>query len=228
MYCATFVSAVRHAELRALGLLVRKGLHHAHARQGVLKLRIHLGDLGAVIGKHAAHMQVLSNHKRHEHNRGQCESTSELRRDGEEDGQGADDLDTADDDPFGQVMRALTDVEEVVDHAAHHVARVMGVKVGEAEALVLVEQVLAHARLHASTHDVPLCGDEINACRTNDIKPHEPEPQEQKPVHDGRRALGEQPTRQRAQDNRKRQVDPRIRQRADRVGDKQPLLGPVI
>lgn len=53
-------------------------------------------------------------------------------------------LDAADDGVLRAVVGRLADVKEVGDHAAHEVAGVVPVKVGEAEALVLVKQVLAH------------------------------------------------------------------------------------
>ena len=47
--------------------------------------------------------------------------------DGKENHKRADNLDAADDDPLGHVVRRLADIEQVVDHAAHHVARAVAV-----------------------------------------------------------------------------------------------------
>ncbi len=132
------------AELLALGLLVGKRLHHADAGERVLQLGVDLGDLAAVVGKHRAHTQVLPHHDGHKHQGHHGHHAGKNGRDGKEDHVGTHDLDAADDDPLGHVVRSLADVKQVVDHAAHHVARVDAVEIAEAEALVLVKQVLAH------------------------------------------------------------------------------------
>ena len=60
-------------------------------------------------------------------------------------------------------MGALSNVKEVVGHAAEQVSRVVMVKVREAEPLIGVKQVLAHLRLHAHAHDVAPRGDKPTA-----------------------------------------------------------------
>lgn len=67
------------------------------------------------------------------------------------------------------MVRELGDVEQIGDELAHHLAGVVAVIVGEGEALVLVEQVLAHVALHARAHDVPPGGDVILAEKAHHI-----------------------------------------------------------
>ena len=84
-------------------------------------------------------MQVLAHHDAHKDHRHRSKSGGQGGRYSKQDYKRADNLDAADDDPLGQMVRALADVKKVVDHATHHIARAVRVEIRKAEALVLVK-----------------------------------------------------------------------------------------
>ena len=222
------VAIVGGAELGALGLLVRKTLDHAHARQRILQLRIDAADLFAVVAKDLAHAHVLPKHddreRRRHHSHGKCQH----RGNGKEDHKRADNLDAADDDPLGHVMRRLADVEQVVDHAAHHVARAVAIEVRKAKALVLIEQVLAHLGLHARAHHMAPIAHKVAAGTTDGIHQHHAHRDHTERLHNGSLTLGKEPAGQIAQNDRKRQVNGGKHQSANSIGNKKPHLGLVV
>ena len=222
------VAIVRGTELGALGLLVGKALDYAHARQRILQLCIDAADLFAVVAKDLAHTHVLPKHDDRKHRRHHGHGKRQHRGDGKEDHKRANDLDAADDDPLGHVMRRLADIEQVVDHAAHHVARAVAVEVRKAKALILVKQVLAHLGLHARAHHVTPIAHKVAAGTADGIHQHQAHRDHTERLHNGSLTLGKQPTGQIAQNNRKRQVNGGKHQGANRIGNKKPHLGPVI
>lgn len=126
------------------------------------------------------------------------------------------------------MVRGLADVEEVVHHTAHHVARVHAVEVCEAEALVLVEKILPHARLHACAHDVTLCGNEVAAAHAHKVHRHKSKGDHAERSHDRVRALKEEPAGERAQNHGKRKVDAGDDERTHGVCDEEAALRTVI
>ena len=126
------------------------------------------------------------------------------------------------------MVRRLADVKEVGDHATHEVAGVVAVEVREAEALVLVKEILAHAALHARAHDVTPVANEVAARVAHGIHDHEASRDDPELGENRRRALGEEPTRKRSQDDGKRQVDGRHHEGSHRVDGKQVPLGVVV
>ena len=163
------VAIVRGAKLRALGLLIGKALDHTHARQRILQLRVDATNLFAVIAKDLAHAHILPKHNDREHRCHHSHGECEHRRDGKQNHKRADDLDTADNNPFGHVVRRLADIEQVVDHAAHHVARAVAIEVCKAKPFILIEQVLTHLGLHARAHHVAPIAHKVAAGTANDI-----------------------------------------------------------
>ena len=115
------IAVVRGAKLRALGLLIGKALDHAHARQRILQLRINAADFFAVVAKDLAHAHVLPKHDDRKHRRHHGHGKRQHRGDSKENHKRTDDLDAADDNPLGHVVCRLADIEQVVDHATHHV-----------------------------------------------------------------------------------------------------------
>ena len=222
------VAVVRGTELGALGLLVGKALDHAHARQRILQLCINAADLFAVVAKDLAHAHVLPKHDDRKRRRHHGHGKRQHRSDGKEDHKRADNLDTADDDPLGYVMRRLADIEQVVDHAAHHVTRAVAVEVRKAKALILVEQVLAHFGLHARAHHVAPIAHKIAAGAADGIHQHQAHRDHAERLHNGSLTLSKQPTGQIAQDNGKRQVNGGKHQSTNSISNKKPHLGLVI
>ena len=184
------VAVVGSAKLGTLSLLIRKALDHAHARQRILQLRIDATDLFAVVAKDLAHAHVLPKHDDREHRRHHNHGERQQRSDGKEDYKRTDDLDAADDDPLGHVMCRLTDIEQVVDHATHHVARAVAIEVCKAKALVLIEQVLAHLGLHARAHHVAPVAHKVAAGATDGIHQHQAHCNHTERLHNGGLALG--------------------------------------
>ena len=222
------IAIVGGAELEAFGLLIGKTLDHAHARQRILQLRIDAADLFAVVAKDLAHAHVLPKHDDRKRRRHHGHGERQHRGDGKEDHKRADNLDAADDDPLGHVVRRLADIEQVVDHAAHHVARAVAVKVRKAKALILVKQVLAHLGLHARAHHVTPIAHKIAAGAADDIHQHQTYRDHTERLHNGSMTLGKQPTGQIAQNNRKRKVNGGKHQSTNSIGNKKPHLGLVI
>ena len=125
-------------------------------------------------------------------------------------------------------MRRLADVEQVVDHAAHHVARAVAIEVRKAKTLVLIEQVLAHLGLHARTHHMAPIAHKVAAGAADGIHQHQAHRNHTERLHNGSLALGEEPTGQIAQNNRKRQVNGGKHQSTNSIGNKKPHLGLVV
>ena len=125
-------------------------------------------------------------------------------------------------------MRRLADIEQVVDHATHHVTRAVTVEVRKAKALVLVKQVLAHLGLHARAHHVAPVAHKVAAGATDDIHQHQTHRDHTERLHDGSLTLSKQPTGQIAQNNRKRKVNGGKHQSANSIGNKKPHLGLVV
>ena len=125
-------------------------------------------------------------------------------------------------------MRRLADIEQVVDHATHHVARAVAIEVRKAKALVLIEQVLAHLGLHARAHHVAPIAHKIAASAANGIHEHQAHRDHTERLHNGSLALGKEPAGQIAQNDRERQVNSSKHQSANSIGNKKPHLGLVI
>ena len=126
-------------EFGALGALICKRLNHANTRERILQLRIHLRDLLAIITKDSLHVEILAHHNHHENGSHHSHRARKSRADGKQNHKRANDLDAADNEPLGQVVSALADIKQVVDHTTHHVSRTMAVKIGKAKALILIE-----------------------------------------------------------------------------------------
>ena len=222
------IAIVGGAELEAFGLLIGKALDHAHARQRILQLRIDAADFFAIVTKDLAHAHVLPKHDDRKRRRHHGHGERQHRGDGKENHKRADNLDAADDDPLGHVMRRLADIEQVVDHAAHHVARAVAVEVRKAKALILVEQVLAHLGLHTRAHHVTPIAHKIAAGAADGIHQHQAHRDHAERLHNGSLTLSKQPTGQIAQNNRKRKVNGSKHQSANSISNKKPHLGLVI
>ena len=222
------VAIVRGAKLRAFGLLIGKALDHTHARQRILQLRIDAANLFAVIAKDLAHAHVLPKHNDREQRRHHSYGEREHRRDGKQNHKRADDLDAADNDPFGHVVRRLADIEQVVDHTAHHVTRAVAIEVCKAKPFVLIEQVLTHLGLHARAHHVAPIAHKVAAGAADGIHQHQSHRDHAERLHNGSLALGKQPSGQIAQDNGKRQVNGGKHQGTNSISNKKPHLGLVI
>ena len=125
-------------------------------------------------------------------------------------------------------MRRLADIEKVVDHAAHHVARAVVVKVRKAKPFVLIEQVLTHFGLHARAHHMAPIAHKVAAGAADGIHQHQSHRDHTERLHNGSLALGKQPSGQIAQDNGERQVNGGKYQGANSISSKKPHLGLVI
>ena len=126
------------------------------------------------------------------------------------------------------MVRRLADIEQVVDHAAHHVARAVAVEVCKAKALILVEQVLAHFGLHTRAHHVTPIAHKIAAGAADGIHQHQAHRDHAERLHNGSLTLSKQPTGQIAQDNGERQVNGGKHQSTNSISNKKPHLGLVI
>ena len=222
------VGLVGGGEAGALVVLGHERLHDAHALQRVLELRVHPADLDAVVVVGRLQRAVLDDEVDHRERGQHRDGEAQLPIDRHHDGDHADDLDAADDDVLGTVVGGLADVEQVVDDAAHHVAGLDAVVPGEREALVLVEQVLAHAGLHAHAHDVTPRAHEVAARVADGIHGQKAHEQDEQGCVDPVGRPDEQAVGERAQDLGERQVDAGHDERAEHVGPEQVALGPVV
>ena len=122
----------------------------------------------------------------------------------------------------------LGDVEEVAHQAAHEVAGLVSVKEREAHTLVGVEEVLAHAALHARTHDVAPIGHKVAATKAHGVHDDKAHEKVDEGGRDGIRALAEEAARERAEDLREGEVDAGDDDGADDVCDKEVHLACVV
>ena len=222
------IAVVRGAELEALGFLVRKTLDYAHACQRILQLSINTTDLFAIVAKDLAHTHVLPKHDDRKRRRHHGHGKRQRRGNSKEDHKRADDLDAADDNPLGHVVCRLADIEEVVDHATHHVTRAVAIEVRKAKAFILIEQVLAHLGLHARAHHVTPVTHKVATGATDGIHQYQANRDYTERLHNSSLTLGKEPAGQIAQNNGKRQVNGGKHQSANSIGNKKPHLGLVI
>ena len=148
------VSLVAGRKLLPLDLLRRKAARHADTRKRVLEPGVDVRDTHAVFGVDAAHAVVRVHVVDHRDGQHDSHRQRELDADATHDHKGAHNLDDANEDELGSVVRGLGDVEQVVDQATHEVAGLVADKVGDGHALVGVKEVLTHAAFHARTHHV--------------------------------------------------------------------------
>ena len=104
----------------------------------------------------------------------------------------------------------------------------MAVEVREAEALVLVEEVLAHAALHASAHDVTPVAHEVAAEVAHGVHGHEAHADGAERAEDGRRPFREEAAREVAQDDREGEVNSRHHEGGDGIDGEQVPLRVVV
>lgn len=123
------------------------------------------------------------------------------------------------------MVRRLADIEQVVDHAAHHVARAVAIEVCKAKALVLIEQVLAHLGLHARAHHMAPVAHKVAAGAADGIHQHQSHRNHTECPHNGSLTLGKQPSGQITQDNGERQVNGSKHQGANSISNKSPIWG---
>ncbi len=162
-------SMVALVELADLDALVSERFHHADATERILEPCVDIGHLLAVLGEYRP-LAVVPPERvgRHEHG-GDEHDERERHVDEEQKRERARDLEDADEEVLGAVVGELGYVEQVGNELAHHGAGVVAVVVGEAQALVLLEQILAHVGLHARAHDVAPARDEVLARRTDGV-----------------------------------------------------------
>ena len=125
-------------------------------------------------------------------------------------------------------MGQLRDVEQVGDQLAHHLAGVVAIVIGEAQALVLLEQVHTHVGLHARAHDVTPAGDEVLAGRAHAVQHDEQERDPPKRADDSLRRTLEEVLREEAQELGERQVDAGQHRRAHEIEHEQEGIGSII
>ncbi len=222
------VAIVRCAELGALSGLVCKRLHHTHARQRILELRVYARNLAAIVGKGGAHRKVLMHHNSSEHAGHSQNGKRELRGKREKNNERAHNLNGADDDPLRHVVGSLADIKEVVNHAAHHVARAHAIKVGKPHTLVLVKQILAHLGLHARAHNVAPCRDKVAAATTHQVQKHQTNSNVAQGPHNGLGPFAKKSVSQTAQNAWKREVNRGNHNGSHRVGYKEMHLRLVV
>ena len=126
------------------------------------------------------------------------------------------------------MVGGLRDVEEVGDQAAHEVAGAVAVKEREALAHVGVEEVLAHAALHARDHDVAPVDDEVTAHEAQRVHGDEADGDVGQHAEDGVRALREQAAGKTAQYLREREVHRRDRDGGGDVRHEEMQLASVV
>ena len=126
------------------------------------------------------------------------------------------------------MVGGLGDVKKVAHEAAHQVARLVAVEEGEAHALVGVEEVLAHAALHARAHHVAPIDHEIATGETQEVHARQAQGQVDKDGLDRVGPACEEPARQRTQDLGEGQVDTRDGNSAGDVAEKKMHLPAVV
>ena len=178
---------------------------------------VDVGHLLAVLGEDDALLVVApervrgQKQRRHQHDGGQRHVDQEQQR------ERAHDLEDADEQVLRPVMGQLRDVEQVGDQLAHHLAGVVAIVIGEAQALVLLEQVHTHVGLHARAHDVTPAGDEVLAGRAHAVQHDEQERDPPKRADDSLRRTLEEVLREEAQELGERQVDAGQHRRAHEI-----------
>ena len=221
-------SMVALVELADLDALVSERFHHADATERILEPCVDIGHLLAVLGEYRP-LAVVPPERvgRHEHG-GDEHDERERHVDEEQKRERARDLEDADEEVLGAVVGELGYVEQVGNELAHHGAGVVAVVVGEAQALVLLEQILAHVGLHARAHDVAPARDEVLARRTDGVHDREQNRDEPERRDDDVGRLEEELLGEEVQYLGKRQIHDRKHRSAEQIEDQKRPIGPVI
>lgn len=216
------------AELLALGRLAAEGLHHANAAEGILHRGVDAGHALPVLAEHRASPVVQREGQSRHHQRGRQHNGRQRHVDHEQQGEGAHDLQRANEQVLRPVVRQLRYVEEVARDLRHHGPGVVPIVVGKRQPLKLGEQVAAHVRLHVGAHDVPPAGDEELAARAQSVQRHKQQQDKPQAAENALGRLQEELLREEVQKLREGQIDARQHHRAGQIGEEQSLVGPVV
>ena len=167
------VGIVRAAELLPFQVLSSKALDDTGTGQGILDAGVHTRDALAVLDEDCLHAAVREEVEDDKDRQDDREHRGELSVDASQDHEGADNLDESYEQELRAVVRRLGDIEEIAHEAAHEVARLVAVEVGEAHPLIGIEEVLAHLRLHTGTHHVSPEDHEVAAGKAHGIHRNE-------------------------------------------------------
>ena len=126
------------------------------------------------------------------------------------------------------MVRRLGNVEQVIRDAAHEVAGLGLVIPRKGKALVGVEQVLTHARLHTDAHDVAPSSHKVTASKANQVHGGQTRQQTSQCREDFFRTAREQARTQRSQNLREGKVDSGDDEGTRHICPKEPALSLVI
>ena len=118
------------------------------------------------------------------------------------------------------MVRKFTDIKQIADQPAHHLAGIVSIIIGKGQAFILIEQFLAHVPLHHGTHDMSLRGHIIFAQRPYRIHHQQDHQQYHDGIFDLLCTFQIQRGIQIIQDLRKSQVDDADAHRADHIEQK--------
>ena len=128
------------------------------------------GVAGATVIEGALHGLAEVHRDHHENGNAGKDDQRQDRVDGEQIDEGEDDHDRADEQVFGAVMRQLADLKEVTGDTGHDAAGLVVVVETEGKLLQMVEEILAHLRLHLNADDVPVILNEIAQKHTDHVE----------------------------------------------------------
>ena len=125
-------------------------------------------------------------------------------------------------------MSEFGDVEEIAHQFGHHFSGIVAVVVGEAEPLVVIEEILPHVALHARAHHMPPSGDEILTAVADDVHQQQTAADQPESSQYRFRSFGKESGREQLEDLRKRQIDCADRQSAPHIAPEKSPVRTVI
>ena len=209
------------AELVDLDTLVAKALHHTNAAQRILQTRVQTRHAHTILAEDYALTVILNKrircHDRRHRQHHQCKRNIDehQQREGTHDFQGCDK------EVLGTVVGHLRNVKQIGNQLRHHFAGVIAVVIRKAQTLILLEQIHAHPRLHACTHNVAPAGNEVLAQAAHHIHRHQPSSHPRQYAHNGIASIDEEIAHKEIEDLGECQVDGGEQRCAYQVGDEQ-------
>lgn len=167
------VGAVADPKLARLVRGAPERLGDAHARHGVLQVRVHLADLHARAHGRAPQLAPLAGREPDQQGDEREDDEGQRHVQGAEQEEGARQHHQGDEEVLGAVVGQLRDLEGVVDDAGHQGSRSGSVEEGEGQALEVVERLAPDVHLDAHAHDVSVVLDEVVQARAERVEPQQ-------------------------------------------------------
>ena len=209
------------AELVDLDMFVAKALHHANAAQRILQTRVQTRHAHTILAEDYALAVVLDKRIRCHDSRHRQHHQCKRNIDEHQQREGTHDFQGCDKEVLGTVVGHLRNVKQIGNQLRHHFAGVIAVVIRKAQTLILLEQIHAHPRLHACTHNVAPARNEVLAQAAHHIHRHQPSSHPRQYAHNGIASIDEEIAHKEIEDLGECQVDGGEQRCAYQVGNEQ-------